>query len=442
MHMSASRALSLGSGAWLSLLVAVATVVWSDANRFLPPVREKYTDVIGFGGSDFLPTFNAAAAWLDGQNPYHSDPNKYVDPYANSRGAAQHVTYLYAPTHILVYVPLVILSGRNLLTAVRLQFILSMLLIVALSFAVTRLLALIVPLSHELELALIPSVAIILGLNPGDQLGLERGQSDLLTAAACWWAVLAFCRGHVGTAAFLAVAGSLLKGYGLPLAVGLLALSLTRSRWLPALLGALLALALLLLPVVRYLPDAARAYPIRAHMFWPAWLNQSLFHLGYHLKRQAAANLRWVFIGVAGVTSALAWLRARASLRDGDPSGSALGLCLFASAATIFILAFSLNSIAYSSVLVLPGAIIIALTQQRHAHFAAPALAALIELVFAALMFGFCAFNLPRWLGRQPLPSDLPLHALAQLLLLGWIVVACLRGQVWSGSERNAALRR
>jgi hypothetical protein len=440
--MSESRALSLGSGAWLAFLVAVATVLWSDANRFLPPVHEKYTDVIGFGGSDFLPTYNAAAAWLDGQNPYHSDPNKYVDPYASSRGAAQHVTYLYAPTHILVYAPLVILSGRNLLTAVRLQFILSMLLIAVLALAVTRLLGLIVPLSRELELALLPGLAIILGLNPGDQLGLERGQSDLLTAAACWWAVLAFCRGQVGTAAFLGVAGSLLKGYGVPLAIGLLGLSLTRSRWRPALLGALLALALLLLPVARYLPDAARAYPIRAHMFWPAWLNQSLYHLGYHLKRTAAPNLRWLFIGFAALTTGLAWLRARASLRDSDPRRGALALCLFAGAAMIFILSFSLNSIAYSSVLILPGALIIALTQQRHASFAAPALAAFIELVIALLMFGLCAFNLPRWLGRQPTLSDLPLHALAQVLLLVWIGLACLRGQVWSAAEGSSTLRR
>lgn len=96
-----------GRWAWIALFVAASTVLLADANRFLPPVGEKYARAFGQGGSDLIPSFNAAAALLAGRNPYHSDGQRFPDPYADTRGKAEHVTYLYPPSHVLIYVPVV-----------------------------------------------------------------------------------------------------------------------------------------------------------------------------------------------------------------------------------------------------------------------------------------------------------------------------------------------
>jgi hypothetical protein len=421
----------------LALAISVCTVFFTDANRFLPPVREKYPDNIGIGASDFIPTFNAAWALLDGKNPYHSDPVKYPDPYAASRGGAEHITYLYPPTHALVYVPLAWLSGRTFAVAARMHFYFSLIVLVLLCAAWADLLQAIVPLALELRVALSLLAMYVLGLNAGNQLGLERGQSDLVSATAVWWAVALFCRGRYGGAAFLAVASALLKGYGAPFAAGLLLLGLTRTRRRATLLGAGLALCLLLAPVARYLPDAARALPIRLSLFWWTWNNQSVYALGYLLQPTAAAWVRWLAIGFASVVAVLSFLRL-ASIDTAHASGAepelaparALAACNYTAAALAFILACSRNSIAYDAVLILPGALLIALSQAqltRPGSFASVCAGSWLALV----MFGLCAFSLPRLIGRV-VTTELPTHAMGILGLSLLIALASLRARIWS----------
>ncbi|HTU64223.1 MAG TPA: hypothetical protein VMF89_37415, partial [Polyangiales bacterium] len=141
----------LGPWAVLAIAIAAGTVLFSDANRFLPPVHEKYTDVAGTGGADLIPSFNAACALLDGVNPYRSDPTKYPDPFAYSRGADQQITYLYTPTHALAYVPFAFLSGRNFDVAARMQFFFSLILMAVLGVAIADLVHAITPISPELR---------------------------------------------------------------------------------------------------------------------------------------------------------------------------------------------------------------------------------------------------------------------------------------------------
>jgi hypothetical protein len=407
---------SLGPWAALAFVVAASTVLFSDANRFLPPVHEKYTDVAGKGGADLIPSFNAACALLDGQNPYRSDPKKYPDPYWFSRGEDEQITYLYAPTHALVYVPFALLSGRNFDVAARMQFFFSIMLLGVIGAAIADLIHQVTPISPELRIGLAIASMLVLGLNPGSQLGLERGQSDLLTSALCWCAAALFCRGFLGTAAFLALGGGLLKGYGLALFAGIVLLGLLskdRAHKRAVSVGAVAGAAVLLLPVARYLPDAAAALPVRTGMFWPGWVNQSLFSLAYFLLPSAAGFTRWLVVVWAAAVTTIAFVRlCSVWLRPELSRERALHMTLFATAAITLLLSFSSNSIAYDGVVVLPGALIIAGVQ---CAFSEPR--SRREQVIGAwlllTLFCMCAFSLPRLIGRVvPPPKELPMHAL------------------------------
>jgi hypothetical protein len=416
----------LGPWAALALTVAAGTVLLSDANRFLPPIHEKYTDIAGNGGADLIPTFNAACALLDGQNPYHSDPEKYPDPFAFSRGEDEHITYLYLPTHALVYVPIALLSGCKFDVGVRMQFFFSLILMGVIGLAIADLIHAVAPIPPELRVAIALVSMYVLGVNGGSQLGMERGQSDLLTSALCWSAVALFCRGWLGSAAFLALGGALLKGYGLVLFGGLVAmglLSASRSYKRAAVAGALAGLVVLLLPVARYLPDAVAALSIRTAMFWQGWVNQSLYSLWYFVLPRAAGLGRVAVVLWSGLVAGLAFWRWRSVWRPlsaQEPSQrsqqlqgkNALHASAFATAALTLILSSSSNSIAYDGVIVLPGALIIACAQAglssantRREH--------VIGAWLALTMFCLCAFSVPRLIGRPVAPQrELPMHAL------------------------------
>lgn len=437
-----ARSWLLGPWAALAIAVAAATVLFSDANRFLPPVHEKYTDVAGKGGADLIPTFNAACALLDGVNPYRSDPQKYPDPFAYSRGADQQITYLYTPTHALVYVPFALLSGRHFEVAARMQFFFSLLLLVVLGAAIADLTHKITPLGPELRVAIALISMFVLGLNPGNQLGMERGQSDLLTAALCWSAAALFCRGKLALAAFFALAGGLLKGYGMALFGGLVLLGLMskeRTHKRSVIVGSIVGFVVLLAPVARYLPDAKVALSIRTGMFWPGWVNQSLYSLGHFLLPSAAGFMRYAVVIWSAVVALIAFLRLRRVWlpRPGvadQPRKVALHASLFTTAALTLVLSCSTNSIAYDAVLVLPGALIVAAVQgvlsapsSRHER--------VIGVWLALTMFALCAFSVHRLIGRPVSPyRELPMHALG-LFSLSVLILTQARASVFARAE-------
>lgn len=437
----------LGPWAVLALAIAAATVLFSDANRFLPPVHEKYTDIAGAGGADLIPSFNAACALLDGVNPYRSDPVKYPDPFAYSRGADQQITYLYTPTHALVYVPFAILSGRSFDVAARMQFFFSLILMGVLGLAIADLIHAITPIGPELRVALALVSMFVLGLNPGNQLGLERGQSDLLTSALCWTAAALFCRGKLAIAIFLALAGGLLKGYGVALFGGLALLGLlspVRAHRRAVILGSVAGFVVLLLPVARYLPDAAVALSIRTGMFWPGWVNQSLYALGHFLLPSAAGFLRYAVVVWSALVAALAFWRLRSVWLPGDTAPqarqrSALYVSMFTTAALTLILAFSSNSIAYDAVVVLPGALIIAAVQAAFSERGSRAERA-IGAWLALTMFCLCAFSVHRLIGRSVSPyRELPTHALGLFSLSALIfsqIIKQARTRMFARHER------
>jgi len=427
--MSGNRGPSLSRWAWFSLFLGAAIVLMADASRYLPPTGEKYVDYPALPSSDLLPSFNAAHALLAGRNPYRDERLVVRDPYALSRGGDAGVTYLYPPSHAVLYVPVVLLVGRDFGQAARVHFFASLVLLAVLAGAVVRVLGLLQPIELGLQLALAPTVAFLIGLNPGAQLGLERGQSDLITATFCWGAVLAFLRGAPATASFLAVASALLKGYGALFAAGLLWLLFRRTTARASLAGAGLALVLLLAPVAHLVPDAFAAYGVREAMFWPGWTNQGFSNLAFVLLHGHADAARFAMAATAAAIAVACWLRLRRVLRNGGSDAQrALWLTLFATASLAVPIAYSSNSIAYNCVLVLPGALVLVLGQDALLERRSQTAAACLGVSLALALFTMLSFSVHRAFGLRYGHYELPLHAVGLAVLLAVIAGKSLAG--------------
>src|SRR5262245_3494810 len=114
----------LGRWAWIGLFSVVAVVSVTNTARFLPPSGDYFVDVMVPGSTDLLPSFNAAASLLRGLNPYRAlGAQTYPDPYANTRGEHEGISYLYPPSHALIYVPVVWLAGSDFRVAARIHLL-------------------------------------------------------------------------------------------------------------------------------------------------------------------------------------------------------------------------------------------------------------------------------------------------------------------------------
>lgn len=434
--MSEKTVWTLGLWAWIALFVAAATVLLVDTNRFSPPVGEKYVFFVENGSADLTPSLNSAAALLAGDNPYRYKLDKYPELHPAARDDTKGIFYLYPPSHILLYVPLVRVFGHLGLTVARIQFYISLGLLFLVSLLLLDLFSAIVPVSRELRFALLPLMVFILALNPGSELGLERGQSDVITAASCWGALAAHRRGWIGTGAFLAVASVLFKGYGIILAVGLLTAGLSRHSWRATFTGVFLALALLLVPVARYLPDALGAYAVRSHMFWSGWTNQGFFNLLYTLKPRSAFIGRYILTGFGIAVTVITWFPLRTSLRGDQPRARrAFWLTLFGLASLTVVIGYSRNSIAYNLVILLPGVLVLALSQDRVLRGASAVLRGVIGVGFAFTLFGLCALSIPRAFGFAKVAREVPIGGLAMVVVFVLIAVISVR-ELLPGTRR------
>jgi hypothetical protein len=421
---AATSATGLSRWAWATLYAVCGVVLLADAGHFLPPAGEHFVDYLPPGAADLLPTVNAANALLHGDNPYRARSLFVHDPYEASRGSHEGVTYLYPPSHALLYVPLTYLASGDYERAQRLQFGVELFCICLLAFCIARLLGEILSLAPATQYALMPALALALGLNPGNQLGLERGQSDLITSAFGWCAVLAMSRQRLLTAAFMSVAACVLKGYGVLFASGLLFIGLFHD-WRRTLLGASAAVCLLFAPVANYLPDAFAAYRIRSAMFWPGWTNQSFANLSLYLGAPRDEGRLLLTIAALGC-SVLAWLQLRRIPRTPETAWQrSLWLCAFATAAFASVLGYSLNSIAYDAVIVMPGALILALSQDRLLERCSRLTRALVGAVLCVSLAAVFIFDVGRALGTDR--WHVPASALGQVGVLAVIGFAATR---------------
>jgi len=400
-----SRSDSIGVWAWAAILLASALVLYTGAKRFLDPVGEKYIEVMPPGNADFAYPFNGARALLRGLDPYvHQDPD-LVDPWLRDEPIdGVMFRQFYPPSHLLLYVPLAWATGGDLRVAGRIWFHLNIVWIFAVAWILWRLARLLLDVperSREALAAFLPFFFFAFGANQGACLGLERGQSDIFSTMLCWSAVLLWLLGKRFWPMFLVTWAMTLKGYAVLLAAGLGLLALLEGGAAPAVLGALAALAVNVGPVVKYLPEAAKATTHRANMFWNLWYNHSFKNLAYEISPSFADAGRGVFSLLAAGGTVVCWTKLRRATRDGAARPElALWLALFTSGALATVLGASALSCSYNLVMVLPGAILLALGQRRLRDalppWGEPVLGALLlVLVFCLFVFRFASPTFP-----------------------------------------------
>src|SRR5262245_2316557 len=109
------------------MLLAVTTVLYTDASRYLVPVGEKYVNMIAPGSVDIHASFQAARAYLRGVNPYRNyEPDLQAGIIPAELGGVKR-TYVYPPSHLLLYVPLAMASHGDPRTGAQMQFYVNLL---------------------------------------------------------------------------------------------------------------------------------------------------------------------------------------------------------------------------------------------------------------------------------------------------------------------------
>ena len=354
----------IGWWALIALTLMGALALYTDIRRLENPVGEKYFGSYYSGQTDFSYPYLGARALLAGVNPYHNNRPEFNSPYF----LIEHIDgvdfkQLYAPGHFILLIPLARWWGGDWESAARVWF---HLLLAALAGLVIITWAL---FRRITQLALtplwIPVIAGCLILNHGVELGIERGQSDIVTALFCWGAVLCFLRRRVGTAIFLTVCGTCIKGYPILFAMGMGLFALTRKSWRRAMLGGTLASAIVVLPGVQYLGDAIKGMQHRAEMFSDLYYNLGMRNVVYYMKSDWADSGRSILSAMALGITMLAWFQARRALKRGSTSCEALWLTVFTTASLGTMMGYSALSVTYNLVLILPGTFIIVASQKR-----------------------------------------------------------------------------
>jgi hypothetical protein len=359
-----------GAWAWAALALASLLTIALGLGRFRDPVGEKLFRVTPPAGYDFQFPFNGARGILMGIDPYlHEVPRLEDDPWRTDPPPAGRYHQFYLPTHLLLYVPLALVSAESFREASRLWFDLNLLWLLLLAVVGWRILRLAGVVDHvraDAGAGIALVLLFLLATNQGVALALERGQSDIFASLLCWAAVMGWLRGERASPMFLAVFAALLKGYGLLFAMGLLLLGLcdrpSRARVAG---GTAAAVALLVGPVVRYVPQGLGAAAARANMFVNSSMNQGFSSLAYTVSPSLAGPGRVVLGGLALLVTGASWWALHRASRAGGAAEAAPWLVLFTTASLSTMVGVSALSMPYSQVLVLPGALLLVLLQDR-----------------------------------------------------------------------------
>jgi hypothetical protein len=385
-----------------------AIALYTDIRRLENPTGEKYFGYFESGQTDFSSPYFGARALLAGVNPYHHNRPDLTSPiFAIEHISGVDFKQLYPPGHLILLVPLAQWWGENWESAARVWFHVLLAALGGLSIIVWAL------LRRTTKLSLTPLwilfIAVCLIFNHGVEFGIERGQSDIITALLCWGAVLCFLRRRIGAAIFLTVCGTSIKGYPILFALGMGLLTLRPRFWRRALVGGALGCALMVLPGVQYLGDAMTAVQYRSNMFWSVYFNSSFLCVLDYFKPAWNNGGRSILSAAALCVTILAWLQARRALKWGSTSSEALWLAVFTTASLGTMIGYSALSITYNLVLIIPGTIVLVAGQKRLGELLIlPSWVrqllglSLLCLVFALFM-GLLGPRLDDWSSRFPL---------------------------------------
>lgn len=344
---------------WVTVtLVCVAAVaVATDLSRLEAPQGDRYVNYMVHWPSDFRANLEATRALVAGLNPYRQTlPGAISSESVPIDGVTYH--FFYLPTHLLLYVPIALVTSSNDVAA-HAWFYVVLLLLFALAAMTWRLAGAITP-TPGMALAL---VFVLIALQPGTLLAVERLQSDLVIAFSVWLALLLLLRGRFGAAAFVAVAAAMVKPHAALFALGVVALGVDRRRWKPIAAGTAAALALLFAPVARFSADAVRAIWWRAGVFWANWSNWGLADVAHAIHPRFVGVGRVVLCALCLAAAVACWIRLRRALAGGDAPERALWSVLFTVCALETVLGSANMLFTYAMVLVEPGLLVLALAQ-------------------------------------------------------------------------------
>jgi hypothetical protein len=432
-----SESLSLRWSRAVAVLILIA-VGWGVLSRCRPPSGDKYLDYFGPGGHDFRPVYYAAESWWGGLDPMSGwrDPLNPQPFNVNNRVSWQY----YPPTNYLLLAPLVWIYGEDRDSATSALFYLNFVL-----------LAVLAELARQVFLGAWgagPSPGwighrwfwlTVLWLSFPARFGLERGNIDILQAVFFWSAVHCLIRRRAVVACLLALAGTLMKGYGLVFFPGIALLAVARSEKPRQLLAVTAAGALALIgPVLALLPEAARA--IRARLNVPlstSWQNDSWFNLARLLRVPRPDAFAAVCLGV-WLVLALAFLAsAWRETRPGSRTRLASLLPFSVLALSAVFLADPVSYI-YNLLLIFPGLLAILLGAGRAAL---PLTARQIHLAGAATAEAAILIFWPR-VTTPTFPSATVGMGIVAALVAYLAVLARLSGRRRAAAGRGAAKMR
>lgn len=341
------------------MAVVIVLSLWSDLSRFRDPLGDKYVFYMPPGAADFMAPYQGARSLLAGEDPYRTTREEFRDPFHREITVEDgaRTSQIYPPTHLLLVAPLVPLYHGDLRAAGRAWFVIQFLTLLALGLVTAKIAA------RATNAALAPIAAFTTAailLHGGVQLGLERGQSDAAIALLAWGAIALALDEKFARAAFFAVLAALIKGSAGLLALALIACARDRRQLGRALGGAALALVLALAPVARYVPEAAQSMRVHIGTFVPSWYNVTFRSLTEVTTPFAARPLAVALCVLSSLAALLALLAARRARENSERAAwlAALG-------ATTMIATLGAPSIVYTYALVsvLPGTLILALSQ-------------------------------------------------------------------------------
>jgi len=345
-----------------ALLTMTCLVVWTSVERFQDPVREKYVYLMPPGNADFFFPFGGARALVAGENPYLNDLSGMTDPWNRSFRFIKGKEYrgLYPPTHFILYVPLALLTD-DWRQAGRVLFVVNIAALFLLSVLTWWLMVHLFQLDDQgrrWSMLLIPLGFAILAGNVASGYALERGDGgDILAAVFCWTALVLYLKGWHFLPMFMLVPAMFTKGYAIFCGLGIGLLSLKRQSWAWAVAGAVAGVAVFVLPVVQYLPDAWTWLRYHEYEQGSFWWNHGFRNLFFHLFPAWTEPLRWITGAYCAVLAITCWVGAKRALGQADTAAVTLWLTFFVTCSLETMLGMAPTSMVYNLVLVLPGVI-------------------------------------------------------------------------------------
>lgn len=334
----------------LAQAVAVVVPLLVTLDRFRRPSSERFIFPSGGGSADLWLPYLGARAILAHLDPYGPLPAYLREP------SGWPTTY--PPTMLALYVPLVVATRSKIALACQVFYWLNIVALGALSFITWQLsLRLVAPRQRRGSPFLVPLIA--LSLNVLTMFALERGQSEIVSAALCWGAVLLFVRGQMGWAMAAVTLAGAIKGYAVPLGVGLLLATRGWKQFLRAVAGATVVTLAVTVPVARYLKHGFESMLMRADFsFIPTWYNHSFKNTFYQFSPSVAdSGRRWTIIFACVVMCFALW-RLIIAVRRGTNSEVTLRATLFAGISLALGVGMPAYAGPYNLVLVLPAMIL------------------------------------------------------------------------------------